>query len=98
MLVGRGTELDRIDSLLIGAQRGATGSTVFTGEPGIGKTALIREAGRRASHAGMVVVELVCVESEKDLPGAALATLASRLPVGTAGLDTPYRAAIGGLT
>src|SRR5690348_6120669 len=44
VLVGRGAERDRIDALLALARTGSGGALVLRGEPGIGKSALLRYA------------------------------------------------------
>jgi DNA-binding CsgD family transcriptional regulator len=80
-LVGRGAELD----LLVGAvertrQRG--GALVVRGEPGIGKTSLLREAGRRLSNRGFRVLSTIGLESEANLTGSALHQLLVPLMAG----------------
>jgi hypothetical protein len=47
-LVGREQECAAIDRLLERATDGESGALVFRGEAGIGKTALLQHAGRRA--------------------------------------------------
>ena len=44
MLIGRGSELARIGQLLAEARLGTSGVLVIAGEPGVGKTALLRHA------------------------------------------------------
>ena len=41
MLLGRGTELEQIGSLVADAQEGRGRALLIVGEPGIGKTSLI---------------------------------------------------------
>lgn len=48
MLVGRSRECARIDELLAAATRGRSGALVVRGEPGVGKSALLRHAATRA--------------------------------------------------
>ena len=48
MLVGREAELDRIDAMLAGARAGDGGVLVLTGEPGVGKSALLDAVAARA--------------------------------------------------
>ena len=70
-LVGRGAELD----LLVGAverTRERGGALVVRGEPGIGKSSLLREAGRRLSKRGFRVLSTIGLESEANLAGSAL--------------------------
>ena len=52
-LIGREEERARIDALLDGARLGRSGALVVSGEPGIGKSSLLRYASDRA--AGMAV-------------------------------------------
>jgi DNA-binding CsgD family transcriptional regulator len=73
VLIGRRPECARIDALLEAARRGRAGAFVLSGEPGIGKTALLDEACARA--AGMRVLRVTGVESESALPFAALHSL-----------------------
>jgi DNA-binding CsgD family transcriptional regulator len=70
MLVGRATEQAAIQALLDDARAGAGGVLILRGEPGVGKTALLREATERAS--GMEVLRAVGVEAEWDVAFAAL--------------------------
>jgi predicted ATPase len=72
-LVGRDRERARIDELLAGAVAGQSASLLVRGEAGIGKTALLRYATRSAP--GFAVLETRGVESESQLPFAALCDL-----------------------
>ncbi|HEY7834981.1 MAG TPA: AAA family ATPase [Ktedonobacterales bacterium] len=56
-LMGRATELAQLDALLLGQ---APPVLVLAGEPGIGKTRLLREAARRAPGAGWAVLAGAC--------------------------------------
>jgi DNA-binding CsgD family transcriptional regulator len=73
MLVGRDAERAEIEALLEDARRGRSRVLVFTGEAGIGKTALLDYARERA--AGMQVLAVAGVESEANLPFGALHAL-----------------------
>jgi DNA-binding CsgD family transcriptional regulator len=73
VVIGREAERARIDALLEAGRRGRTGGLVVSGEPGIGKTALLEDAVARA--AGMRVLRLTAVESESTLPFAGLHAL-----------------------
>src|SRR5215813_6261273 len=55
-LLEREGELARIDGRLAAARAGRGGVLVITGPAGIGKTALLTEAGERAGQAGMRVL------------------------------------------
>jgi DNA-binding CsgD family transcriptional regulator len=70
MLVGRKHETEILDRLLAAAGAGERGVLVITGEPGVGKTALINYAV--ASASGFRVARAVGVESEGELAFAAL--------------------------
>lgn len=73
MLHGRNRELARIDELLQCAREGRSAALVLSGEPGIGKTALLEAAVERAGD--LRVLRASGYESERDLPFAALHTL-----------------------
>src|SRR5436305_2882290 len=73
MLLGREHETARIDRLLDEAREGQSGALVLSGEPGIGKTALLDYAAKRPE--GMTVLEARGIESEAELPFVALADL-----------------------
>ena len=73
MLVGRGTEQARIDALLDAARAGRSGALVLVGEPGIGKTTLLRHAVTAAR--GLKVLEARGTESESELAFSGLSDL-----------------------
>ena len=77
MLVGREGERRTLERLLAGARVGTSGVLVITGEPGIGKTALLAEARNLA--AGMRVLSVRGVESEQGLAFGALHQLCAPL-------------------
>ncbi|HWM00787.1 MAG TPA: AAA family ATPase [Actinophytocola sp.] len=70
MLVGRGTERRLIEQLVAGARIGQSGVLVITGEPGVGKTALLDDALRHTT--GMGMLRAVGSESEREIPFGAL--------------------------
>src|SRR5215467_13739769 len=70
MLYGRDDERARIWELLEAARRSRSGVLLVTGEPGIGKSALLEDTRDRA--ADMHVLSARGVESESELPFAAL--------------------------
>jgi DNA-binding CsgD family transcriptional regulator len=72
MLHGRSAETARIDVLLAAARHGRSGALVIRGEAGVGKTALLDYA---AAVAGMRVLRGTGIESEAELPFAALQLL-----------------------
>jgi DNA-binding CsgD family transcriptional regulator len=69
-LVGRTTELARIDALLDDARAGRGTVLVLTGEPGVGKSALLRAAAERASD--LRVLRAAGAEYEAELPFSGL--------------------------
>ena len=69
-LFGRQLESERIEALLEGARASRSGVLVLVGEAGIGKSALLDDACRRAG--GMQVLRCRRIESEARLPFAAL--------------------------
>lgn len=70
MLVGREAELDRIDAVLAGVRAGRGAVLALTGEPGVGKSALLDAAGERA--ADMRLLRAAGVEYEAELPFSGL--------------------------
>lgn len=73
MLIGRRRECGRVDALLNEARRGTGGALVLSGEPGIGKTALLAWARGRGSD--WTVLETRGIEGEGELAFAGLADL-----------------------
>lgn len=70
MLYGRARESAVIDRLLAAAHANRSGVVSVLGDVGAGKTALLDYAA--ASAAGMRVLRITGVESESELPFAAL--------------------------
>ena len=70
MLYGREAECAQLSALLDAASGSSSAALVLSGEPGVGKTALLDEARARAS--GMHVLAARGVESESVLPFAGL--------------------------
>ncbi|HSI92723.1 MAG TPA: AAA family ATPase, partial [Jiangellaceae bacterium] len=94
-LVGRRTESEQLDRLLADAGHGH-GRTVFvSGSPGVGKSALLTWASRRAEQSGWRVGEGVAAAVEGAWPYApvldALADLCRRHPTLLDGLDDKFR-------
>jgi len=67
-IIGRDAELGELDALLGALAQGASGCVAIEGEPGIGKTRLLSELGRRAEGHGCRVVTATAAEFERDLP------------------------------
>ncbi|MEU1723110.1 AAA family ATPase [Nonomuraea sp. NPDC005692] len=70
MLYGRAAEQAQVNRLLADARSGRSGVLVVRGQPGIGKSALLSHLTERA--AGVRVLHGVGIESEAELPYAAL--------------------------
>jgi DNA-binding CsgD family transcriptional regulator len=68
--VGRETERRAIERLVAGARIGQSGVLVITGEPGVGKTALLEDAARHTVDMG--VLRGFGSESEQGIPFGAL--------------------------
>ncbi len=66
--VGRADELDALEQVLDELDRGRSGAIELVGEPGIGKTRLLREAAARAELRGQLVLLGSASELERDLP------------------------------
>src|ERR671933_1803318 len=67
--LGRTRERERLDAMLAQARDGHSAVLVIRGEPGIGKTALLRYAARQASGLRTTEVEGVQAEMELALAG-----------------------------
>src|SRR5436189_2756289 len=79
MLLGRSAELGQIDVLLADARSGRSRAIALRGEVGIGKTALCEYTSRAARDEGMVALETSGVETESELPFAALGELLAEI-------------------
>ncbi|HEX2030046.1 MAG TPA: BREX system ATP-binding domain-containing protein, partial [Actinomycetota bacterium] len=73
VVVGRDEELAVLDGELSRARDGAGGVAFLVGEAGIGKSRLAREAGARATAAGMVVLRGRAVQGGAPVPFRPLA-------------------------
>ncbi|MGH3471404.1 MAG: ATP-binding protein [Nocardioidaceae bacterium] len=73
MLVGRRAEEQAIDRLLAGARLGTSGALVITGDPGVGKTALLDHAV--AGLEGLHVLRATGLEAEREIAFAGLLQL-----------------------
>src|SRR3954471_5429344 len=76
-LIGRTAERARLEQELHKARGGHAGVLVLHGSQGLGKTALLDHAVSRAS--GFRVLRIRAVDSETQLPYAALQVLCARL-------------------
>lgn len=71
--IGRARERECLDTMLAQLRRGHSAVLVVRGEPGIGKTALLRFAARQAS--GLRVAEIEGIQAEMELPFAGVERL-----------------------
>src|SRR5438094_7830214 len=90
--LGRTLERERLDAMLAQARDGRTAVLVIRGEPGIGKTALLRYAARQAS--GLQVTEVEGVQAEMELPFAAIHRLCAPTFDGLEALAEPQQNAL----
>ena len=92
-LVGRAGELERIEGLIDGL--GTTGGVlVLEGEAGIGKSALLAQARRRAGEQGVEILGVEGVESEAELAFAGLHQLLQPIRGQIDQLPEPQRRAL----
>lgn len=94
VLYGRDSERAQIGALLEAARDSRSGVLVLRGEPGVGKTALLEDARERA--ADMHVLTARGVESESELPFAALHQLTRPALEHLGDLPSPQAAALRG--
>jgi DNA-binding CsgD family transcriptional regulator len=92
VLHGRRDEREVLDRLLEAVRGGRSRVLVMTGEPGVGKTALLESAIGSAS--GFRVMRAVGVESEMELPFAALQQLCAPMLHRLERLPAPQRDAL----
>src|SRR4051794_26215202 len=89
---GRSRERQALDGMLDAARAGQSAALVLRGEAGIGKTTLLRYCARQAS--GCRLVQVAGVESEMELPFAALHQLCAPMLRGLATLPEPQGKAL----
>ncbi len=89
---GRLRERHALDPLLDGVRHGESAALVVRGEAGVGKTALLHYCARQA--AGCRVAQIAGVESELELPFAALHQLCHPMLGGLAALPEPQQQAL----
>ncbi len=93
MLRGRGQQCETLDGLLADVRAGRSRALVVRGEPGIGKTALLGYAAETAQD--FQLARAVGVESEMELPFAALHQLCCPMLSRIGALPSPQREALG---
>ncbi len=89
---GRERERQALDRLLTSVHNGESAVLVIRGEAGIGKTALMHYSARQAS--GCRVARIAGVESEMDLPFAALHQLCAPMIADITALPEPQERAL----
>ena len=93
MLVGRDAERRRLDGLVAGARLGRSGVLLITGEPGIGKTALLDHVRENAN--GLRLLRADGKETESDVPFGGLTQLLRPSERDLAHLPAPQSLALG---
>src|SRR5690348_8510265 len=88
----RVAERELLDRVLVQARDGQSAVLVIRGEAGIGKTALLRYAARRAL--GLRVVQVTAAEAEIELPLAGIQQLCTPLLDQLAALPRPQQDAL----
>jgi DNA-binding NarL/FixJ family response regulator len=94
VLIGREAERERLDALIAHARSGHGGALALSGDAGIGKTALLEDAAERAESAGTRVLRARGIESETELPFAALHQLIHPIASLVDGLPEPQAKAL----
>jgi DNA-binding CsgD family transcriptional regulator len=89
---GRANEREALDRLLENVRGGQSAVLVVRGEAGVGKTALLRFAARRASD--FRLAQIAGVESEMELPFAGLHQLCTPMLAQLGSLPEPQRHAL----
>ena len=74
VLIGRENDLQRLDRLITQSQEGRGQIALISGEAGIGKSRLVREAKARAPQ-GTMILEGACFQTESVLPYAPILDL-----------------------
>jgi DNA-binding CsgD family transcriptional regulator len=92
VLLGRADERQMLDRLLENVRGGQSAVLVVRGEAGVGKTALLHYCARQAS--GFRVAQIAGVESEMELPFAALHQLCAPIADRLDALPEPQQAAL----
>ncbi|MGW4550765.1 ATP-binding protein [Streptomyces violaceorubidus] len=95
-MIGRDEELEVLHGLLSSTVAGKGDALLVRGDPGVGKSSLLRTFGSHASDQGVRVLRTSGVETEQWLPFAALHLLLQPVLGGADALPAPYRKALGG--
>jgi DNA-binding CsgD family transcriptional regulator len=89
---GRAAERELLDRLLDDVRNGQSAALVIRGEPGVGKTALLKYCARQAS--GFRVARVAGVETEMELPFAGLHQLCAPMLGRIDALPEPQQVAL----
>jgi DNA-binding CsgD family transcriptional regulator len=92
-LIGRASELDLVDAFLTSAAASG-GAFLLTGDPGVGKTAVLEEAVARATESGTRVARTMGVEFEAVASFSGLQRLLSTMRDELTRLDAAHRLAL----
>jgi DNA-binding CsgD family transcriptional regulator len=90
--LGRPRERESLDAMLAHVRDGQSAVLVIRGDPGIGKTALLRYAARQAS--GLRTTEVEGIQAEMELPFAAIHRLCAPMFDGLEVLAEPQQNAL----
>ncbi|MBZ4320919.1 ATP-binding protein [Streptomyces huiliensis] len=93
MLVGREREQSELAAVIAAVREGRSDCLVLRGPAGIGKSVLLDHAAEQAGS-GVRVLRAIGVESEAELPYAALHQILRPLTAGEADLPAPQAAAL----
>ena len=93
-VVGRDSELARLERLLAGAGAGSAATAVIRGETGCGKTHLLDAVAERARADGWRCLRIQGVESEAVLAGAGLLSVLSPVRGGLDAVPEPQAQAL----
>ena len=88
-LLDRAAECEVLSRLLEDARAGRSAVLVIRGETGVGKSALLHHCAQQAT--GFRVARIAGVESERELPFAALQQLCARMPGSLDALPVPQQ-------
>lgn len=77
--VGRGAEMRTVSDLIDTGKAGSAAGMLITGEPGIGKTRILREAEAIAAIAGFQTLHHGCLPHDATRPLGVIANIAPRL-------------------
>ena len=89
VLVGRAEETQRLVGLVDAVASGSSSALLVVGDPGIGKSAVLRSVDPVAAARGVRVIRVSASESESAVPGALLEVLRGRFADGTVGPGSP---------